>query len=179
MDASVVAAMAKWPNVPDCKGWLSLDRRGRWRLQGNPVAHGGLSDFIGRNYLRHESGAWFMQNGPQRVWVSLDVAPWVLHLDGDGSLKTHTGMAACEISAAWLIDGESLCLMFEHGLGLVDDRDLQVLLERVRQLDGSTLNDVVVDGEAELIFHWQETPLPLKHCSDGDLPLLGNFRRSP
>ncbi|WP_416346426.1 DUF2946 family protein, partial [Escherichia coli] len=23
--------MAKWPNVPNCFGWLALDRRGQWR----------------------------------------------------------------------------------------------------------------------------------------------------
>ena len=45
MDPSVIAAMAKWPNVPDCRGWLSLDRRGQWRLQGSPVRHAGLAEF--------------------------------------------------------------------------------------------------------------------------------------
>jgi hypothetical protein len=179
MDASVVAAMAKWPNVPDCQGWLSLDRRGKWRLQGNPVAHAGLSEFIGRNYVRHESGAWFMQNGPQRVWVSLDVAPWVLHLEGDGSLRTHTGMAAGEISAAWLVDGESLCLMCEHGLGVVDDRDLPALLEHILRPDGGALEEMEDAAKGKLIFRWQETTLPLKQCADCDLPVLGDFRRSP
>lgn len=178
MDASVIAAMAKWPNVPDCHGWLSLDRRGKWRLQGKPVAHVGLAEFIGRNYVRHDSGAWFMQNGPQQVWVSLDVAPWVLHLDSDGGLNTHAGTAARNISAAWLVDGESLCLMCEHGLGLVDDRDLLALLAHIRQADGGPLEEETDAGSA-LIFHWQEAALPLKRCSDAELPAIGDFRRSP
>ena len=28
MDDLVRAAMAKWPHVPDCRGWLALDARG-------------------------------------------------------------------------------------------------------------------------------------------------------
>ena len=33
MDDLVKAAMAKWPNVPDCRGWLGLDARGDWYLR--------------------------------------------------------------------------------------------------------------------------------------------------
>lgn len=178
MDPSVVAAMAKWPDVPDCRDWLSLDRRGKWRLQGQPVVHPGLADFIGRNYERHDSGGWFMQNGPQRVWVTLEVAPWVLHVDSGGELRTHTGQAAGEIRAAWLVDGESLCLAGEQGLGLVDDRDLHALFEHILRQDGSA-PEADLDAAATLIFRWQGRDLPLRRCTDADLPLLGGFRRSP
>lgn len=33
MDDIVRQAMAKWPNVPDCFGWLALDARGDWYLR--------------------------------------------------------------------------------------------------------------------------------------------------
>jgi hypothetical protein len=33
------------PEVPACYGWLSLDRRGRWRLRGETVTHAGLKAF--------------------------------------------------------------------------------------------------------------------------------------
>jgi hypothetical protein len=29
----VKAALAKWPNVPDCYGWLGLDARGNWYMR--------------------------------------------------------------------------------------------------------------------------------------------------
>src|SRR3546814_10640581 len=32
MDEQVIAAMARWPDVPDVYGWLSLSERGEWRL---------------------------------------------------------------------------------------------------------------------------------------------------
>jgi len=178
MDPSVAAAMAKWPNVPDCHGWLSLDRRGQWRLQGSPVRHAGLADFIGRNYEHDASGGWFMQNGPQRVWVELAATPWILHLDGAGRLATHTGRPAGQIGGAWLVDGESLCLMGECGLGLVDDRDLQALFEHIRRPDGDSPEGDLT-GDTELIFEWAGTLLRLGHCIDEELPAIGGFRRSP
>ena len=33
MDDIVKQAMAKWPQVPDCYGWLGLDARGNWYLR--------------------------------------------------------------------------------------------------------------------------------------------------
>ncbi|MGB3277244.1 MAG: DUF2946 family protein, partial [Castellaniella sp.] len=30
MDDQVLAAMARWPNVPAVHGWLSLTARGQW-----------------------------------------------------------------------------------------------------------------------------------------------------
>src|SRR5690349_17425319 len=38
MDEQVLAAMARWPNVPDVYGWLSLSARGIWHL--HPDGHG-------------------------------------------------------------------------------------------------------------------------------------------
>jgi hypothetical protein len=37
MDDLVKAAMAKWPHVPDCKGWLGLDERGDWYMRDDRV----------------------------------------------------------------------------------------------------------------------------------------------
>ena len=33
MDDIVKQAIAKWPNVPHCYGWLGLDARGDWYLR--------------------------------------------------------------------------------------------------------------------------------------------------
>ena len=33
MDEIVKQAMAKWPNVPHCYGWLGLDARGNWYMR--------------------------------------------------------------------------------------------------------------------------------------------------
>ena len=39
MDDIVKQAMAKWPNVPDCYGWLGLDARGAWRMRDERAQH--------------------------------------------------------------------------------------------------------------------------------------------
>ena len=33
MDDIVLQALAKWPHVPDCYGWLGLDARGNWFMR--------------------------------------------------------------------------------------------------------------------------------------------------
>src|SRR3546814_12269321 len=38
MDENVIAAMARWPDVPDVFGWLSLTERGQWRLHPQGAA---------------------------------------------------------------------------------------------------------------------------------------------
>jgi hypothetical protein len=80
----------KWPNVPDCFGWLALDRRGQWRMRdeftqqhnlpGQAIQHAALNEFIARNYACDELGRYFFQNGPQRVFITLDATPWIVRI---------------------------------------------------------------------------------------------------
>lgn len=131
MDPSVLAALAKWPNVPDVYGWLSLTARGDWRLRGKPIGNAAIREFIGRNYAGDGRGCWFFQNGPQRVFVALEATPWVLRLHE--SLVTHTGLPVHECRAAVLLDDGRLVLDTELGAAIVDDRDNLALS---RALDG-------------------------------------------
>jgi len=104
MDEIVRQALAKWPNVPYCTGWLMLDRRGNWRMRddeaqargapGEPIRHAALLAFINRNYEADASGQWFFQNGPQRVYVELGYTPWVVRLAvATGGVLTLTDQA--------------------------------------------------------------------------------------
>lgn len=119
MDASVRAAMEKWPHVPAVHGWLLLDRHGRWHLRGEPITHPGLVAFINRNYAHDEAGRWFFQNGPQRGYVQLEYTPWVLHVDGPGRLYTHTGHRVQSVAGAWLDEDGELLLETDRGIALV------------------------------------------------------------
>lgn len=142
MDATVVAAMARWPNVPALYGWLSLDRRGQWRLQGEPIRHSGMVAFISRNYAATQDGEWFVQNGPQRVFVSLHYTPWVLRWNGEEGFLRHTGEPAREPSGAWLDEDGNLLIAFSAGIGLACDQDLPALVARF----SATPNRVSVEG---------------------------------
>ena len=90
MDEQVLRSLIKWPNIPHCFGWLALDRRGQWRMRdefaqanqlaGSAIQHKTLNDLISRNYACDSLGRYFFQNGPQRVFITLDAAPWIVRI---------------------------------------------------------------------------------------------------
>jgi hypothetical protein len=140
MDAIVRAALKKWPHVPACHGWLALDARGDWymrddRIQaagpfptvkGSRIEHEKLREFIERNYAADEHGCWFFQNGPQRVYVELEAAPWVwrVRFDRDAvRIHDHCGEPAMPDSV-WLDEQGRLFLATERGLGIVHTQDV-------------------------------------------------------
>ena len=141
MDDDVILAMAKWPNVPPAWGWLRLDRRGQWFLVkrdasdfneardglGSVVRNERMIDYIGRNYGSDAQGRWFFQNGPQRAYADLELAPWVLRIDKTPERLhwlTHTGIFAQQTLAAATDRTGNFYVLTELGLGLVDDRHL-------------------------------------------------------
>jgi len=123
MDEIVVRSLAKWPNVPAVYGWLDLDRRGNWLIKGERIGNLALREFIARNYAADARGCWFFQNGPQRVFVRLAYTPLVLHYEGEG-LFDHCGRAV-EALETLLDDEGSVLIRCGHGIGLLDDRDLE------------------------------------------------------
>ena len=148
MDEIVKAALKKWPRVPHCYGWLALDARGHWymrderiqargpfpQVKGSRIEHEKLLAFIHRNYARDEQGAWFFQNGPQRVYVELEAAPFVWRLQrGEGPLQVqaHSGQAAGAVHEVLLDEADRLFLATELGLGLVHSLDMHEAAEMV------------------------------------------------
>lgn len=146
MDDIVKQAMARWPNVPDCFGWLGLDARGQWFLRdeatqargaftqskGSLVEHEKLLAFIARNYAKDELGRWFFQNGPQRVYVELEATPFVWRLQPDGEVLAHTGVRVKP--EACLVDEQGRAyLVTALGLGLVHSQDVGLLAEWLEQ----------------------------------------------
>ncbi len=140
MDDAVRAALAKWPSVPHVYGWLRLDRRGGWRLRDEAIAHAGLNDFLSRNYGRDEHGRHFVQNGPQRVYVTLDYVPWVVRLE-QGCLLCHDGAAMQRPRLALIDDEGSLLLHDGERIALLDDRDLPAALAQWCDAAGDALTD--------------------------------------
>ena len=148
MDDIVKQAMAKWPNVPHAYGWLGLDARGNWWLRdaeaqaagafasGRPGARGAmvqldkLIDFIHRNYEVDEAGRWFFQNGPQRVFVELEAAPWIWRVADDGRVSAHDGRPA-EVQAVFTDEQGRVFLRTDLGFGLVHTQDMAGVAEAV------------------------------------------------
>ena len=181
--------MAKWPDVPAVFGWLGLDRRGQWRLKGELITNHAANRFIARNYARDEDGRWFFQNGPQRVFVSLEYAPWVYRLDEAGNLTAHTGRTVPEPVAASLDEKQNLTLVTDLGPGLIDDRDLGVLSERIGSRTGEPMDDDTLEARltaaaagktADLGLAWEGGGVtPIKFIPAAELPAHLGFVREP
>lgn len=172
MDPIVEAALKKWPSVPHCYGWLALDARGDWymrddriraagpfpRIKGSRIVHDKLQAFIGRNYEVDARGCWFFQNGPQRVYVELEAAPWVWRLHeeaGQCRVRTHTGLPAV-VQGVWLDEAGRLFLATDRGHGLVHTLDME------------TAADAVTRGE------WSPAELPF-----AEMPARFGYRLKP
>ena len=136
LDDSVLRSMAKWPDVADVYGWLSLDRRGNWLIQGERIGNTALREFIGRNYQPDARGRWYFQNGPQRAFVALAYTPLVLHFEGE-VLLDHCGRPF-KSEQAYLDEEGSVLMAGKPGLGLLDDRDLAGYADRAQGLPGIT-----------------------------------------
>jgi hypothetical protein len=150
MDDIVKQAMTKWPNVPHCYGWLGLDARGNWYMRddhaqavgtfssgvpgakGSLLQHTKLIEFIQRNYAADDAGQWHFQNGPQRVYVELEAAPWVWRVAHDFGVTAHDGQHAewqqcLTDERGWLYCQTSL------GFGVVHTQDVLMAAEAVEQ----------------------------------------------
>ena len=163
MDDIVLRGMAKWPNVPSVFGWLSLDRRGHWRLQGERISNPLVCGFIGRNYEHDAGGRWYFQNGPQRVFVSLEYTPFVYRAmsnpNGGIALECHTGAPAMAIHGAWLDEAGALLLETEHGVGIVHDRDIDRLSACFIDANGNPLDESVLETLLDALQRQEDVPL--------------------
>lgn len=159
MDEIVKAALAKWPDVPHCFGWLALDARGNWRMRderaqalklpGDKIRNATLLGFINRNYQHDEQGRWYFQNGPQRVYVDLEAAPYIAHTSPEAGFVLHTGAVLADIDAVYLSGEGKMLLRAGEILAQLDDRDL-----------ANCLNDLQINGEPasdEALTRWLES----------------------
>ncbi len=156
--------MLKWPNVPSVYGWLRLDRRGNWLVK-MPSAPGiayryerirnpALTDFIARNYARDGEGRYFFQNGPQRVFVTVEYTPYVYRLDDAGQgFVAHSGERVFGLNRMMLDENGAMLLECDPDVGVVLDRDLAKVIKAMRDsvADEEALFAAVQGGEARRI----------------------------
>ena len=150
MDDIVRQAMARWPNVPNAYGWLGLDARGNWWLRdaaaqalggfasgvpgakGSLLQHEKLIEFIQRNYEADAEGRWFFQNGPQRVFVELELTPWIWRVAADGAVSAHTG-ATARLREVLMDEEGRVFLLTDEGFGLVHTQDVEAVADALEQ----------------------------------------------
>jgi Protein of unknown function (DUF2946) len=185
MDSWVEKAMQRWPNVPALFGWLGLDRRGRWLIKGEPITHPRIVATIDRNYGVDRHGRWYFQNGPQRGYIELSCAPFVLRRDERGFI-THNGLRVVTPTRACVDEEGTIGLLTEHGFGQVQGSDLDWVLARL------TLRGVLL-GESDLeallalpsgacsdvYLNLDEHALQLERVDAAQAPDIFGFERNP
>jgi hypothetical protein len=158
MDEIVKQAIAKWPDVPHCYGWLGLDARGAWRMRdqhaqdlglaGDKIVHAALLGFIARNYSADARGCWFFQNGPQRVYVTLEATPFIARTDPVHGFVLHTGAPFGTPDQVFMTEHGELILRTGERVAQLDDRDMAQAMADL-ELDGSPVAD-------EALLAWVE-----------------------
>jgi hypothetical protein len=193
MDDIVKKAIAKWPNVPHCYGWLALDARGNWRMRderaqqlglaGDKLTQAALLGFINRNYGADERGCWFFQNGPQRVYLNLEATPYIARTDPVHGFMLHTNEPMGTPEAAWLTEAGALLLQAQGKLAQLDDRDLAALMPAL-ELDGKSasdeaLMDWLAGGAGKLVLRTGAQAVPVERLDSAALARLFGFVRVP
>jgi len=184
MDDIVKQAMAKWPNVPHCYGWLALDARGGWRMRdeaaqaadapGDRLTNPALVGFINRNYQHDETGRWFFQNGPQRVFVNLESTPFIARTDPAQGLVLQTGAALEAVERLYLTETGEAIVQAADIVAQVDDRDVAQLFEGL-DIDGKPAADEallawIAGGAGTLTMRWRGDTVPVERIARAALP---------
>jgi hypothetical protein len=183
MDDIVKQAMAKWPNVPHCYGWLALDARGSWRMRDEPTQQANLPGdrlnnaallaFINRNYAVDERGCWYFQNGPQRVYVNLETTPYVARTDPAQGLVVQTGEALGPADKAYMTAAGALIVQADGKVAQVDDRDVAQLIAAM-EMHGATVGDEALlawleTGTGTVSLRLADVRIDVERLPDGDL----------
>ena len=193
-DTAVIAAMAKWPNVPDVYNWLMLDARGRYRVRARDYEHTGRFDtignaavveFIGRNTTCDAAGRWYFQNGPQRVFFKLECTPFVARLQPQGMPLLHTGAAVKRVDAVWIDELAAAILETDAGPALVDDRDNAAFLAGLKPLVGAAFDDTALEEwlqkpvSGKLLWEISGSRVPVGPVLRADLQVRFGFVATP
>lgn len=193
MDDIVKQAMAKWPNVPHCYGWLALDARGNWRMRdeaaqagnapGDRLNNAALVGFINRNYGHDDQGRWYFQNGPQRVYVNLESTPFVARTDPAQGLVVQTGAPLPALERLYLTESGEAIVQSGDIVAQVDDRDVAQFFESL-ELDGQPAGDEELlawlgGGSSTLTLRYRGATVPAERIARDGLAGRFGFVRTP
>jgi len=203
LDPTIISAIAKWPGVPFCYGWLFLDRRGSFRIRneysqkhhlpGEIIKHKGLCDTIRKNICFDTHKQFFFQNGPQRVYLSLAYCPYVVRLIPDQKnlwvLQNHLSE---EISPTRCFLDEKGNILLEFVARVMQCSDTPPLLFQETQIRTIALlhdHDLNIFSELSQMniancgvigtFNWRNVDIPIEPIVRSDVPKEFNYLEVP
>ena len=200
MDLVTIQALQKWPQVPNCYGWLYFDRRGEWRIQneyaqqhqlpGEKITHSGFKQYIESHLARDHLGNHFFQNGPQRVYISYAYCPWVIRFyplsEGHWELKTTFG-EAIQPTGCFLDELDQISFEAEFEV-LKLNKDGQFINEKIKCVGLLHDHDLGIFSAFAKIFQnscgslgeflWKQK-MPIEPINSKDLPRVFQFTKNP
>jgi hypothetical protein len=162
------------------------------QLPGNVIQHAALNEFIGRNYAHDSLGRYFFQNGPQRVFITLDATPWIARMiPSEGAyrlltqcgteMKPHsalsdekgniyiTGLISQSLSDQ--IDGTAFTKTESLSVALLHDHDLDLFSEQSKvQEDACSFKGS---------WQWGGKDLPIEPIHSEELSHRFHFIKAP
>ena len=100
--------------------------------KGSWLKHEKLIEFINRNYSVDEKGWYFFQNGPQRVFVELEITPYVWRVNEPFDIVAHTGEST-QSKACLMDESGRVYLKTQLGFGLVHSLDVGLVAEALEK----------------------------------------------
>ena len=146
-------------------GWLKLDGRGSWWIKNKRIENPKLISFINSNYFSDDDGRYYFQNGNQRVFVSLAVAPYILRFSEKeiGRLISHNGLLISKICEIWLNADNRIFFNCENVVGVLDDRET------------FEFYDMLTDNRGDKISQKQNKGMDDYKLSGGIFPFFFNY----
>jgi hypothetical protein len=152
-------------------------------LAGEPIRNEALLGFINRNYMHDEQGAWYFQNGPQRVYVDLEATPYIVRTDPQTGFRLHTGEPLMDVERVWMTEEGRFILEGPGKVAMLDDRDAAECLARLRISERSPDEDMLInwlnnplDGSA--VLDYKDRLLTVARISNDALERHFGFVRS-
>jgi hypothetical protein len=203
VDQSTISAIAKWPDVPYCYGWLFLDRRGSFRIRneysqkhhlpGELIKHSGMCDSIRRNIYIDPHNQYFFQNGPQRVYLSLAYCPYVVRFipsqQYDWVLQNHLSQ---EIHPTRCFLDEKGNILLEFIASIIQCSNTSQLSFTETQIRSiALLHDHDLNIFSELsqmniancgvigVFKWRSLDIPIEPIIGHDVAKEFHFKQTP
>jgi hypothetical protein len=156
------------------------------------IHHKTLNEFISRNYAHDSLGRFFFQNGPQRVFVTLDATPFIARIFPSESGPQLLTQCGTEIKPQGALSDEKgniyITGLFQKSLS---DQINEEVFTKAESLSVALLHDHDLDlfsNQSKLMedtcsfrgfWQWKGNQLPIEPIHSSELANRFNFTKAP
>jgi hypothetical protein len=162
------------------------------QLAGSVIEHRVLNEFISRNYAQDSLGRYFFQNGPQRVFVTLDSTPFIARIFSSESGPELLTQCQTEIKPQGALSDEKgniyIMGLFQQsfsdqtdGAVFTKTESLSVALLHDHDLDLFSNQSKVMEDACSFrgSWQWNDNQLPIEPIHSTELANRFNFITAP